>query len=190
MATSYTHCPNCGAEIKRKDSTICAMCAFPLLEKGPAEAKSTSASAERFEALKQHKNFRILLQRVPGRVDPRTDGTQLVVIGVALVPIGLLAALIVHGWTGLGVAAVGVALWILGGRKRGKIQRAPVEKRAAMLASEPSGGHVVPVTFEFGDGASETYTALAGAVVEGPRGSMGVAYIRRGELEEFRRVDV
>lgn len=191
MATSYTHCPNCAAEIKRKDSTICPMCAFPLLEKGPTEAKSTSASAERFDALKAHKNFKILMGRLPGRVDPKDDGKQTVLVGVALIPIGLIVALLVSPfWIGLLIAVSGATVYVFGTKARNAAVRAPVQKVAAMLSSDPSDGHVVPVTFELGDGSSQTWEALAGAVVEGPTGSMGVAYVRHDKLEEFRRVDV
>ncbi len=209
-----THCPTCGAKIARADLSICSYCLTPL-SLGNERKPRDSATAQRLTKMRDHPEFKAAEAWDPPEGIEYRRGARRQSLGLTALVIGgvcaVYAALRPSGTTlaeilssapaiaALGLAIVGIALWILGARERSRILALPLLKRPALVTSRRSetlvdgGGQTIySFTLEFEDGAEGDFRFRGLGASHDPlvAGNLGIAYTRRETLLAFRLIRV
>lgn len=212
-APARTHCPNCGAQLKRADLSLCAYCAMPLAMGGKAAADDETV--QRLKRMREHPNFAAAQAFVP--LDPevekrvatlRNRGLAVVLAGIAVAIAVVLVQVLGAGfdwknpWNllGDGIAAVGVIL-ILGAsslRKSGAggkpllVRPAIVSERRSETDQEGRWGAktIYFFTLRFDDGSEGEFRWPGQGLSNEPmtNGQTGIAYTRGADLVAYRKL--
>lgn len=203
-----THCPNCGAKLKRPDLSLCAYCATPL-QLGGKDTSARDETLQRLLRMRENPQFATLAQWKPSdqRVLARTRRLRTVAgvffaLAFACGVVGLRALGNTGSelWNGAGLAFVVIALGFLA--RAGSIRRAAetrplfvrpaivVERRSETAAEGRSGATVYYFTLRFDDGSEGEFRWPGQGTLYEPmtNGMTGVAYTRGETMIEFRRL--
>ena len=214
-ATALTHCPNCGAKLKRPDLSLCAYCAMPLAMGGRA-AVADDETTQRLKRMREHPNFQAALALVPP--DPeveravaarRNRGLALVLIGIAWfagvvlvqtlrsAPIDLANPWLwaTHSLLLIGLARIASAGFARRGSKAGSpllVRPAIVAERRSETDAEGRWGArtMYFFTLRFDDGSEGEFQWPGQGLSNEPltNGQTGVAYSRGEKLIAFRKL--
>jgi hypothetical protein len=204
-----THCPNCGAKLHRQDLSLCAYCATPLSLGGKVDRPSDETT-RRLQRLREKPEFSAAMAWKP--FDPQvlaqmnrssSAGWALLFLSAALAIVRLLIGRPIHGTGPLmiatGVAAVlGALLLLRSSLLRSRERGQALVRRPALVLDRRSetnsrGGRAVTTyffTMRFDDGSEGEFRWLGQGTGNEPLsgGVTGIAYTRRQELVEFRRM--
>ena len=213
-APALTHCPNCGAQLKRADLSLCAYCAMPLAMGGRASV-ADDETTQRLKRMREHPNFPAALALVPP--DPeieravasrRNRGLALVIAGLAwLAGVLLVQALrsgvdllspwlwATHGLLLIGfarIASAGLARRAAGSGKPLLVRPAIVAERRSETDAEGRWGARTTYffTLRFDDGSEGEFKWPGQGLSNEPltNGQTGIAYSRGVQLIAFRKL--
>jgi hypothetical protein len=213
-APALTHCPNCGAQLKRPDLSLCAYCAMPLAMGGRASV-ADDETTQRLKRMREHPNFPAALALVPP--DPeverkvasrRNRGLALVIIGLAWFGAVLLVQSLRSGvqltspwlWATHSLLLIGVARIATAGlARRGASAGKPLLVRPAIVAERRSetdaegrwGARTTYYfTLRFDDGSEGEFKWPGQGLSNEPltNGQTGIAYSRGVQLIAFRKL--
>ncbi len=212
-APARTHCPNCGAQLKRADLSLCAYCAMPLAMGGKAVADDETT--QRLKRMREHPNFAAAQAFVP--LDPvveqrvaklRNRGLVVVLAGVAVALVVVATQVLGSGldwkspWLYLGdaIALVGVLLIVganaarknSGGGKPLFVRPAIVAERRSETDQEGRWGAKTTYyfTLRFDDGSEGEFRWPGQGLSNEPmtNGQTGIAYTRGADLIAYRKL--
>ncbi len=213
-APALTHCPNCGAQLKRPDLSLCAYCAMPLAMGGRASV-ADDETTQRLKRMREHPNFPAAQALVPP--DPeveraiavrRNRGLALLIVGVLWLAGVLCVQYLGDGphWRSpwlLGTA-IALALGLARIASAGLARRAagsgkPLLVRPAIVAERRSETHpegrwgartTYFFTLRFDDGSEGEFKWPGQGLSNEPltNGQTGVAYTRGADLIAFRKL--
>lgn len=204
-----THCPNCGAKLHRQDLSLCAYCATPLSLGGKVERPSDETT-RRLLRLRDKPEFAAAMAWKP--FDPQvlarmnrasSAGWAFLFAAVAFAILRLLlggelawndATVVATGACG----AIGLLLLVQSQMLRSRERAQPLVRRPALVVDRRSetdarGGRAVTTyffTMRFDDGSEGEFRWIGQGTGNEPLsgGVTGIAYTRRQELVEFRRM--
>jgi hypothetical protein len=203
-----THCPNCGAKLKRPDLSLCAYCATPLQLGGKLDT-ARDETVLRLKRLRENPQFGTLSQWTPTDQEyldaaRRVRGfaalwfTLAVVAGlVAWARVGTPGDFVWYALTGLFLVATLVLLvrsWSIQRTDADKVMlRRPaivVERRSETLAEAQGNPTIYFFTLRFDDGSEGEFRWPGQGTLYEPltNGMTGVAFTRGERLVEFRRL--
>ena len=214
-APALTHCPNCGAQLKRPDLSLCAYCAMPLAMGGRASV-ADDETTQRLKRMREHPNFPAALALVPP--DPeveravaarRNRGLALVLVGSAWFAGVVLAQTLRSAavdllspwlWATHSLLLIGFARIASAGlARRGAGSGKPLLVRPAIVAERRSETHpegrwgartTYFFTLRFDDGSEGEFKWPGQGLSNEPltNGQTGVAYSRGMHLIAFRKL--
>jgi hypothetical protein len=213
-APALTHCPNCGAQLKRPDLSLCAYCAMPLAMGGRASV-ADDETTQRLKRMREHPNFPAALALVPP--DPeverkvasrRNRGLALVIVGLVWFGAVLLVQSLRSGveltspwlWATHGLLLIGIARIVTAGLARsGARSGKPLLVRPAIVAERRSetdaegrwGARTTYFfTLRFDDGSEGEFIWPGQGLSNEPltNGQTGIAYSRGVQLIAFRKL--
>jgi hypothetical protein len=213
-APALTHCPNCGAQLKRADLSLCAYCAMPLAMGGRA-AVADDETTQRLKRMREHPSFPAAQAFVP----PDSEVERAVVVrrnrGLAIAVVGGLwfaSALAIQGctsgidfrspwlWVGDALAFTGALVIVSATRARARAGGGkPLLVRPAIVAERRSetnlegrwGARTVYFfTLRFDDGSEGEFKWPGQGLSNEPmtNGQTGIAYTRGEGLVAFRKL--
>ncbi len=213
-APALTHCPNCGAQLKRADLSLCAYCAMPLAMGGRASV-ADDETTQRLKRMREHPNFPAALAFAPP--DPeveravaksRNRGLVFVILGVLWFAIALLIQLL-HSridllnpwlWAADGLVLIGIARIVGAAQARSRTKHGkPLLVRPAIVAERRSetnaegrwGARTMYFfTLRFDDGSEGEFRWPGQGLSNEPltNGQTGIAYTRGEDLIAFRKL--
>jgi hypothetical protein len=206
--TVRTHCPNCGAALKRPDLSLCAYCATPL-QLGGKDATARDEVVQRLLRLREHAQFAELSGWSPRDLEHlararRWRGLAALAFGIAIACGGV-------GWARIG--ASGAVVWVaiaaawaalsvfffaaMLAEKKRELER-PMLRRPALVVERRSetmikrGGHATLYyfTLRFDDGSEGEFRWPGQGTLYDPlaNGMTGLAFTRGEKLIEFKRL--
>jgi hypothetical protein len=203
-----THCPNCGAKLKRPDLSLCAYCATPL-QLGGKDLSARDETVLRLKRLRDKPEFVLLAQWTP--VDPIVLARvrRLRTLSAIAFALGLATGLV--GWARQGAggelywnlatgAAFLAALALLArstvvrklAAARPLLRRPAivVERRSETAISASATSTIYFFTLRFDDGSEGEFRWPGQGTLYEPltNGMTGVAYTRGEALIEFKRL--
>jgi hypothetical protein len=213
-APALTHCPNCGAQLKRPDLSLCAYCAMPLMMGGRA-AVADDETTQRLKRMREHPNFPAAQAFVPP--DPeiertvaarRNRGLVIVIVGALWLAGALLVQLLGAGidlrnpwlWVGDAIAFAGILTIVsatrarsaAGGGKPLHVRPAIVAERRSETNAEGRWGArtVYFFTLRFDDGSEGEFRWPGQGLSNEPmtNGQTVIAYTRGEDLIAFRKL--
>ncbi|MBK7642175.1 MAG: hypothetical protein IPJ19_03870 [Planctomycetes bacterium] len=213
-APALTHCPNCGAALKRPDLSLCAYCAMPLMMGGRASVADDETTA-RLKRMREHANFPAAQAFVPP--DPevervvakkRNRGLLLVIFGALWLAVALLVQFLGSGidlrspwlWVGDGVALLGIlSIVTAAGARAAASGGKPLLVRPAIVAerrseTNPEGRYGARTlyffTLRFDDTSEGEFKWPGQGLSSEPmaNGQVGIAYTRGEDLIAFRKL--
>jgi len=213
-APALTHCPNCGAQLKRPDLSLCAYCAMPLAMGGRASV-ADDETTQRLKRMREHPNFPAALALVPP--DPeveravaarRNGGLALLILSVLWFGAVLLVQSLGDGphwrspWLlgsaialGLGLARITGAGLVRRSLASGKpllVRPAIVAERRSETEAEGRWGARTTYffTLRFDDGSEGEFKWPGQGLSNEPltNGQTGIAYSRGMQLIAFRKL--
>jgi hypothetical protein len=212
-APTRTHCPNCGAKLKRPDLSLCAYCAMPLNMGGKSDAPRDE-TLQRLQRMREHANFPAAQAYSP--LDPRWEARVTLIRnrGGLVAVVGLLVALVVFGaqfvgqgirwesvwtWVGPAVFAIGAlvvmaAKLFAGGQDRRALLVRPaivMERRSEISQKGMYGAQTMYFfTLRFDDGSEGEFRWPGQGLSNEPmvNGQVGVAYTRGEDLVSYRKL--
>jgi len=212
-APTRTHCPNCGAKLKRPDLSLCAYCAMPLNMGGKTDAPRDE-TLQRLQRMREHANFPAAQAYRP--IDPRLEARIANIrnrAGVTALT-GLLLTLVILGaqfvgdgidtaspltWIGPAILA-GAALVVASAKLlAGSGDQRPLLVRPAIVVerrSETSEHGIYSAqtlyyfTLRFEDGSEGEFSWPGQGMANEPmvNGQVGVAYTRGEDLISYRKL--
>lgn len=206
-APVLTHCPNCGAKLKRADLSLCAYCATPL-QLGGKVAGASDETTQRLQRLRDNPQFAPLMSWTPGDHEvltrvraKRGQGVAFLLIGlvIAAVPFVFSAgpSLVWHAAGGalalLGIVRIVSALQLASAEKaKPMLRRASIvlERRSETRAEISTNTTVYFFTLRFDDGSEGEFQWPGQGTLYEPmaNGMTGVAFTRGDKLVEFKRL--
>ncbi len=212
-APALTHCPNCGAQLKRADLSLCAYCAMPLAMGGRASV-ADDETTQRLKRMREHPNFPAALACVPP--DPeveravaksRNRGLVIAIVGALWWLVGIAIQLLGAGidlrspwlWVGDALCLLGVLLIVNATRARLLTSAKPLLVRPAIVAERRSETHAEGrwgarttyfFTLRFDDGSEGEFKWPGQGLSNEPltNGQTGIAYTRGESLIAFRKL--
>lgn len=206
-APILTHCPNCGAKLKRADLSLCAYCATPLQLGGKIEGASDETT-KRLQRLRENPQFAPLMSWTPGDHGVLTRVRALRSVGITFLALGVVVAAVplVFGlalqipWFGAGAAlALFGLVRVVGALKLQSAESAKVmlrrasivlERRSETRAEISANTTVYFFTLRFDDGSEGEFQWPGQGTLYEPmaNGMTGVAFTRGDKLVEFKRL--
>lgn len=213
-APARTHCPNCGAKLKRPDLSLCAYCAMPLAMGGKAEV-ANDETTQRLKRMREHANFPAAQAFVPPDPEAELRVVRVRNRGLVIALAGVVVAALVAGvqalgsgvdfrshwsWEGPALVLVGLAL-IVGAplaRKRGASDKpllvrpaVVVERRSEILIQGRWDSRTIYFfTLRFDDGSEGEFRWPGQGLSNEPMANSqtGIAYTRGEDLVSFRKL--
>jgi hypothetical protein len=201
-----THCPNCGAKLKRPDLSLCAYCATPL-QLGGKDTTTRDETLERLKRMRDHPQFAALALWRPAdqAVLARTRKLRTIAGLLFLGAFGCGIVALQRGatasgvWNGAGLALVLVALVLLAraAAARKRVESRPLFARPAIVverrsetAAEGTGATVYYFWLRFDDGSEGEFRWPGQGTLYEPwtNGMTGIAYTRGETLIELKRL--
>ena len=207
-APILTHCPNCGAKLKRADLSLCAYCATPLQLGGKVEGASDETT-KRLLRLRDNPQFAPLMSWTPGDhavlTRMRAFRGQGVALMLACVACALTAVFVETKFVRIALeVAAGLfalcgawrfeRLWSLDRAEKSKpmLRRASIvlERRSETRAEISANTTVYFFTLRFDDGSEGEFQWPGQGTLYEPmaNGMTGVAFTRGDKLVEFKRL--
>jgi hypothetical protein len=207
-AAPRTHCPNCGAALKRPDLSLCAYCATPLQLGGKVEGPRDETIA-RLKRLREKPEFETLAKWEPQDQEYLAKARHLrglAAIWFTLTIVGGLVAWARAGSSGAAIWYALTAVWlvvtILHLARAAKIQRTGtdrpmlrrpaivVERRSETAAELSENPTVYFFSLRFDDGSEGEFRWPGQGTLYEPltNGMTGIAFTRGERLVEFRRL--
>lgn len=203
-----THCPNCGAKLKRPDLSLCAYCATPL-QLGGKDLSARDETVQRLKRLREKPEYALLAAWTP--VDPAVLALVRRQRTIAAVFFGVALATGLVGWARRGAGGelawnVATGVWLvlaiaLLARSTAlrKVSAArPLLRRPAIVVERRSEtaitkhGHPTIYFFSlrFDDGSEGEFRWPGQGTLYEPltNGMTGVAYTRGEAMIEFKRL--
>lgn len=203
-----THCPNCGAALKRPDLSLCAYCATPL-QLGGKDATAKDEVVQRLLRLREHPQTAGLLAWTPRDLEHLARARRW--RGIAAVAFALAIACGGIAWARIGASGVVVWLALAGAwtllavfafaatvAERKKETERPMLRRPALVVERRSetvlerGGHATLYyfTLRFDDGSEGEFRWPGQGTLYDPlaNGMTGLAFTRGDKLIEFKRL--
>ncbi len=204
MASGDDHCPSCGAS-GEPGRLFCGQCGARVAH-GVADLEAYRSGPERFDRVAVAPGYAAAMRHTPELSASREAGWPLVrlVAGAALIGWFAVAAVATGDVRTMAVAAVGGAV-VLARLVQGVVVgvrrlRAPTERLVAIVAAEkyvatglkadPVGTCEHRLTLDDRGGAARAVFAPAVLMGEVAIGDIGVAYLRRDRLVDYRWFDI
>ncbi|MBK7875081.1 MAG: hypothetical protein IPJ77_04905 [Planctomycetes bacterium] len=203
-----THCPNCGAKLKRPDLSLCAYCATPL-QLGGKDVSGRDETVLRLRRLREKPEFALLALWTPSDQQTLATYRKLRTLAGVFFAIGLVTGLVGwarHGDTGELAWNVGTGVWIFAAiallarasavkkvsDARSMLRRPAivVERRSETAVKGKGSTTVYFFTLRFDDGSEGEFVWPGQGTMYEPltNGMTGLAYTRGDKLIEFKRL--
>lgn len=207
-ASPRTHCPNCGAALKRPDLSLCAYCATPLQLGGKVEGPRDE-TIQRLKRLREKPEFEALAKWEPRDQEHLAKARHLRGVAAVWFTLTLVAGLVAWAragtagavvWYALAGALLAVTLGFLvrassaqrAGADRPMLRRPAivVERRSETTSEGAENPTVYFFSLRFDDGSEGEFRWPGQGTLYEPltNGMTGIAFTRGERLVEFRRL--